>query len=144
MGRGWAELGWPAAPPPPAQDEMAWQLSDVTELPRVRAEVRRCLDAGGPSDLRDRLLLVLDEMASNALRHGGGRVEAAVRRAGDAFLVAVSDGTPAPRRRRPSTATPVRVAWASTSSPSCRPPTAGTSTATPRPSGPSSPRTDPW
>lgn len=92
MGRGWAELGWPAAPPPPARDEMAWQLSDVTELPRVRAEVRRCLDAGGPSDLRDRLLLVLDEMASNALRHGGGRVEAAVRRAGDAFLVAVSDG----------------------------------------------------
>jgi anti-sigma regulatory factor (Ser/Thr protein kinase) len=71
---------------------MAWQLSDVTELPRVRAEVRRRLDAGDASDLRDRLLLVLDEMASNALRHGGGRVQAAVRRTGDAFLIAVTDG----------------------------------------------------
>ncbi len=92
MGGGSAGIGWPAASPPPAWDGMAWQLSDVTELPRVRAEVRRRLDAGDASDLRDRLLLVLDEMASNALRHGGGRVQAAVRRTGDAFLIAVTDG----------------------------------------------------
>ena len=92
MGGGSAGIGWPAASPPPAWDGMAWQLSDVTELPRVRAEVRRRLDGGGASDLRDRLLLVLDEMASNALRHGGGRVQAAVRRTGDAFLIAVTDG----------------------------------------------------
>ena len=57
----------------------------------MRAELRRH-EVGVPPDLRDRLLLVLDEMASNALRHGGGHVEAAVRRTGDAFLVAVSDG----------------------------------------------------
>jgi anti-sigma regulatory factor (Ser/Thr protein kinase) len=92
VGGGSAGIGWPAASPPPAWDGMAWQLSDVTELPRVRAEVRRRLDAGDASDLRDRLLLVLDEMASNALRHGGGRVQAAVRRTGDAFLIAVTDG----------------------------------------------------
>jgi anti-sigma regulatory factor (Ser/Thr protein kinase) len=92
VGRGTAGLGWPAASPPPAWDGMAWQLSDVTELPRVRHEVRLRLDAEGTADLRDRLLLVLDEMASNALRHGGGCVQAAVRRTGDAFLVAVSDG----------------------------------------------------
>ena len=90
--RGSAGPGWPAASPPPAHDGLVWHLSHVAELPRVRAEVRRCLEAGGPADLRDRLLLVLDEMASNALRHGGGRVQAAVRRTGDAFLVAVSDG----------------------------------------------------
>ena len=92
MVRGSAGFGWPAASPPPARDGLAWELSDVTELPRVRAEVRRCLDAGDTADLRDRLLLVLDEMASNALRHGGGRVLAAVRRTGDAFLIAVTDG----------------------------------------------------
>ena len=83
--------GWPSASPPPACDGLSWELSDVAELPRVREELRRSL-ASGTADLHDRLVLVLDEMASNALRHGGGRVEAAVRRTGDAFLVAVSDG----------------------------------------------------
>ncbi|MGY1716734.1 ATP-binding protein [Geodermatophilus nigrescens] len=92
MRRGPAGLGWPSAPPPPAWDGVSWQLSDVAELPRMRAELRRSRTVGVPADLRDRLLLVLDEMASNALRHGGGSVEAAVRRTGDAFLVAVTDG----------------------------------------------------
>ncbi|SDD39178.1 Histidine kinase-like ATPase domain-containing protein [Geodermatophilus telluris] len=94
MGRGVAGAGWPSASPPPAWDGLQWRLSDVTELPRVREELRRHTAAQGPVELRDRLLLVLDEMASNALRHGGGRVEACVRRTGDAFLVAVSDGDP--------------------------------------------------
>ncbi len=84
--------GWPPAPPPPAWDGLSWQLSDVAQLPRMRAELRRWRIVGGLSDFRDRLLLVLDELASNALRHGGGQVRAAVRRTGDAFLVAVTDG----------------------------------------------------
>lgn len=92
MGRGPAVPGWPSASPPPAWDGMAWRLSDVAELPQVREELRRSHDFDGPDDLRDRLLLVLDEMASNALRHGGAHVEAAVRRTGGSFLVAVSDG----------------------------------------------------
>ncbi|SNS77101.1 Histidine kinase-like ATPase domain-containing protein [Geodermatophilus saharensis] len=92
MRRGPAVPGWPPAPPPPAWDGLSWQLSDVSQLPEVRDELRRSGEVDGPADLRDRLLLVLDEMASNALRHGGGHVEAAVRRTGDAFLVAVSDG----------------------------------------------------
>jgi anti-sigma regulatory factor (Ser/Thr protein kinase) len=58
----------------------------------MREELRHWGTVGGATDFRDRLLLVLDEMASNALRHGGGHVEAAVRRTGDAFLVAVTDG----------------------------------------------------
>jgi anti-sigma regulatory factor (Ser/Thr protein kinase) len=58
----------------------------------MRNELRHSREVGGPTDLCDRLLLVLDEMASNALRHGGGHVEAAVRRTGEDFLVAVSDG----------------------------------------------------
>jgi signal transduction histidine kinase len=95
--RGPADPGWPSASPPPAEDGLSWELSDVAELPRVREELRRSSVVPGHADLRDRLLLVLDEMASNALRHGGGCVEAAVRRTGEAFLVAVSDadaGTP--------------------------------------------------
>ncbi|GAB3320529.1 ATP-binding protein [Geodermatophilus aquaeductus] len=87
--------GWPSAPPPPAGDGLRWELSDVAELPGMREELRRSEVVDGLADLRDRLVLVLDEMASNALRHGGGHVEAAVRRTGDALLVAVSDGAAA-------------------------------------------------
>jgi anti-sigma regulatory factor (Ser/Thr protein kinase) len=51
-----------------------------------------------PGEVRDRLVLALDEMASNALRHGGGRVTAAVRPVHDgdteAYLVEVSDTAP--------------------------------------------------
>ena len=54
-----------------------WELQDVAELPRVRAELRRHATAATPDDpsaidLLDQLILALDEMASNALRHGGG------------------------------------------------------------------------
>lgn len=87
---------WPSAIPPDAAGGLSWELSDVAELPRVRAELRRRVatadgagDAAG--DLRDQLVLALDEMASNALRHGGGGVRASVRTTEDAWLIEVSD-----------------------------------------------------
>jgi anti-sigma regulatory factor (Ser/Thr protein kinase) len=88
---------WPSASPPPATSLLAWELHDVIELPRVRAELRRhTATAASPddphlTDVHDQLVLALDEMASNALRHGGGRVRAAVRQTDDAFLIEVSD-----------------------------------------------------
>lgn len=88
---------WPSAAPPDVGDGLVWDLSDVGELPLVRAEVRRHVglhalrtDRDG-DDLRDRLVLALDEMASNALRHGGGPVRAALVLTRDAYLVDVSD-----------------------------------------------------
>jgi anti-sigma regulatory factor (Ser/Thr protein kinase) len=93
-----AGAAWPSAVPPEARDELVWQLSVVGELPRVRAEVRRFVAAQDPdtgpgaADLHDRLVLALDEMASNALRHGGGGgVRAVLRTTGDAWLIDVSD-----------------------------------------------------
>jgi two-component sensor histidine kinase len=47
------------------------------------------MDTSG--DLSDQLILALDEMASNALRHGGGEVHAAVCVTPDAYLLEVSD-----------------------------------------------------
>jgi signal transduction histidine kinase len=88
---------WPSATPPAARGGLRWELTDVAELPRVRADLRRHLDASDPVavDLRDRLVLALDEMASNALRHGGGRVAAALRATGSGWLIEVSDSAPA-------------------------------------------------
>jgi len=88
---------WPSAAPPPATALLTWDLHDVVELPRVRAELRRhpatTARAGDPrlTDVHDQLVLALDEMASNALRHGGGQVRAAVGETEDAYLVEVSD-----------------------------------------------------
>ncbi len=88
---------WPAATPPHAFDGLHWELQDIAELPRVRAQLRRHVAATAGSgdahsaDLRDQLILALDEMASNALRHGRGRVQAAVRLTDTAYLIEVSD-----------------------------------------------------
>ncbi|UOY00467.1 ATP-binding protein [Blastococcus sp. PRF04-17] len=61
----------------------------------MRAEVRQHpavgADRSADADARDQVILALDEMASNALRHGGGRVRATVRQTPDAFLIEVSD-----------------------------------------------------
>lgn len=89
---------WPSAAPPPAEPALFWHLEDVAELPTVRAQLRRHAaahptgaDPDTAADLRDQLILALDEMASNALRHGGGQVRAAVRLTPDAYLIEVSD-----------------------------------------------------
>ncbi len=85
---------WPSARPPAAPDRFVWDLESVAELPVVRAEVRAHLTGPQLSDLRDRLVLALDEMASNALRHGGGHVRATVRPLSEAWLIEVRDGAP--------------------------------------------------
>ncbi|RZU33885.1 ATP-binding protein [Blastococcus saxobsidens] len=86
---------WRSAYPPPVEPLLAWELTVVAELPDVRADVRRELtaDARGSAtpDLIDRLVLALDEMASNALRHGGGAVRAAIGSTATAYLIEVSD-----------------------------------------------------
>jgi anti-sigma regulatory factor (Ser/Thr protein kinase) len=90
---------WPSAAPPSARDGLRWALSTVSELPRVRAETRRHIAdhalRGDGADLRDQLVLALDELASNALRHGGGRVHASVRLTPDSYLIEVSDAAAA-------------------------------------------------
>ena len=83
---------WPSASPPPAAPALTWTLRDVAELPAVRAQLRRHTVAdASDADMLDQLVLALDEMASNALRHGGVEVRATVRLTDDAFLIEVSD-----------------------------------------------------
>jgi anti-sigma regulatory factor (Ser/Thr protein kinase) len=94
---------WPSACPPAADVALSWTLSDVAELPGIRAEVRRLIPRlahpRGPAgrDVLDQLVLALDEMASNALRHGRGSVQVVVQLTEDDYVVEVSDqavGTP--------------------------------------------------
>jgi signal transduction histidine kinase len=88
---------WPSAAPPEAADGLRWEIDDVAQLPRVRADLRRHIAGEGTArdphvaDLRDRLVLALDEMASNALRHGEAPVLASVRLTPGAYLLEVSD-----------------------------------------------------
>jgi anti-sigma regulatory factor (Ser/Thr protein kinase) len=76
---------------------LTWQLKDVAELPRLRNDIRRHTeesirdDDEEGADLRDQLVLAFDEMASNALRHGGGEVRAVLRLTEDSYLIEVSD-----------------------------------------------------
>ena len=91
-----ARLQWPSAAPPPAEDGWSWDLSHVSELPSVRAQLRRGLaaaSAGIPraAELDEAVVLAFDEMASNALRHGGGGVVARVRQTTQAWLIEVCD-----------------------------------------------------
>jgi two-component sensor histidine kinase len=73
------------------------QLSSLAELAALRARLRRSL-TGSPvvvapqrEHWSERLVLIADELTSNALRHGGSPVATALSRAGDQWLVAVSD-----------------------------------------------------
>ena len=94
-----AGLSWPSSPPPPAVNGWHWDLSHVAELPRVRAQLRRGLaehSAGDPAatERDEAVVLAFDEMASNALRHGGGGVRARVQQTADAWLIEVRDSAP--------------------------------------------------
>ncbi|MCW2582589.1 MAG: Signal transduction histidine kinase [Klenkia sp.] len=99
MTREWASPVWPAAAPPAVADGWSWSLSHVAELPGVRSGLRRLLvqslDTGtAPEAVEnvDRVVLAFDEMASNALRHGGSAgATATVSPHGDCWLVEVRD-----------------------------------------------------
>ena len=72
-------------------------LSSLAELAGLRARLRKSL-TGSPTVLdpgrehwSERLVLIADELTSNALRHGGPPVAAALSRADGQFLIAVSD-----------------------------------------------------
>ena len=91
-----AGLSWPSSSPPPAGNGWHWELSNVSELPGVRAQLRRGLAqrSGGDPATAERdeaVVLAFDEMASNALRHGGGGVRARVQQTSDAWLIEVRD-----------------------------------------------------
>jgi hypothetical protein len=75
------------------------ELHSLAELAGLRARMRRAL-TGRPTvehpereHWSERLVLIADELTSNALRHGDAPVAAALSRDGDDWLIAVSDSS---------------------------------------------------
>ena len=86
------------------------ELTSLAELATLRARLRRSLTGSTTvvsperEHWSERLVLITDELTSNALRHGGPPVATALSRRGDRWLVAVRDSSahvpPAPAEGR--------------------------------------------
>ena len=91
---------WQSSRPPHAMREVWCQeLRSLSELARLRARLRRSLTG---SDVvleperehwSERLVLIADELTSNALRHAQPPVATALSRTADVWMVAVSDSS---------------------------------------------------
>src|SRR6195952_3847558 len=95
------EASWPSSPVPSVPGEVwHWQLESMPVVSRVRLDLRAriahpSVSSSSTDDARDGLLLVFEELASNALRHGGGDVRALVVAGPDGWLLDLSDEAPA-------------------------------------------------
>ena len=89
---------WQSARPPHGYAEI-WchELRSLRELAALRARLRtsttgsRTVDRPERDHWSERLVLIADELTSNALRHGGAPVAAVLGREGDRWLIAVRD-----------------------------------------------------
>ena len=92
---------WQTSPVPDGFTQVfRYQLRSVAELSRLRARVRTALTGRATvidpevEQWSERMVLIVDELASNALRHGGAPVAAALLRARDQWLISVDDSSP--------------------------------------------------
>ena len=94
------EPAWPCSPVPSVPgDVWHWQLEAMHVVSRVRSDLRAriahpSVSSASTEDARDGLLLVFEELASNALRHGGGDVRALVVAGPLGWLLDLSDEAP--------------------------------------------------
>lgn len=88
---------WLEAQPPPASDCTSWSPRHLRDLPAVRREFRAWTTAAGDSssELRENRVeesvLALDELMSNALRHGRAPIEVRVCLSRGGVLLQVAD-----------------------------------------------------
>jgi len=92
-------LWQPARPPSGFRELWCQELHSLGELSTLRARLRRTLTGSSTvsrperEHWSERLVLICDELTSNALRHGGPPVATAVSRSTDRWLVSVSDSS---------------------------------------------------
>jgi anti-sigma regulatory factor (Ser/Thr protein kinase) len=90
---------WPQAPVPQVRGTAwQWQITTLRQLSHVRADLRTrlrsagCDDATGDDPVGERILLAVDELASNGLRHGADPVRARLVATPAGWLIDISDG----------------------------------------------------
>jgi two-component sensor histidine kinase len=103
-------LWQPARLPQGFRELWCQELHSLRELSTLRARLRKTLTGSSAvvhperEHWSERLVLIADELTSNALRHGGAPVATALSRRADRWLVAVSDSStdvpPAPAEGR--------------------------------------------
>ena len=83
-------------PPEPLEDtEPLLRVDDLRDFVGVRHAVGECLAGlGGSPDLMEDLHLAIDEMSSNAVRHGGPPVRIRLWASADRVVCTISDGGP--------------------------------------------------
>lgn len=80
-----------------AEECCTWTLYQTRQLASVRRDVRNRLsrvDDDVAEDAREQIVMVLDELATNALRHGSPPAVVRLCEHADGWLVVVSDGAP--------------------------------------------------
>jgi hypothetical protein len=92
-------LWQPARVPQGFRELWCQELHSLQELSRLRARLRATL-TGSPTVVHperehwsERLVLIADELTSNALRHGGPPVATALSRYAERWLISVSDSS---------------------------------------------------
>lgn len=89
-----------ASTPPPMTEIRAWVLDTPAELRLLRASLYEALtgepfpDHAELDDVPEKMILVATELATNALRHGLPPTVVRLCRAGDEFVLDVSDRDP--------------------------------------------------
>ncbi len=92
-------LWQPARLPPGFVELWCQELYGLAELARLRARLRAELTGSATvvdperEHWSERLVLIADELTSNALRHGGTPVATALSHDGNQWLIAVSDSS---------------------------------------------------
>ena len=91
---------WRSAPLPSGfHEHWCQELGTLAELAKLRARLRTTLTGSATvvdpqrEHWSERLVLIADELTSNALRHGGAPVATALSRSDDQWLLAVSDSS---------------------------------------------------
>ena len=92
-------LWQPARPPQGYRELWCQQLHSLGELGALRARLRRTLTGSATvahperEHWSERLVLIADELTSNALRHGGAPVATTLSRLAERWLICVSDSS---------------------------------------------------
>jgi two-component sensor histidine kinase len=88
---------WESSPAPPAAECCTWDLDQPRQLAAARRGARQRLTRapdGASAETAEHVVMVLDELASNALRHGSVPASIALCRRADGWLVIASDAAP--------------------------------------------------